>query len=206
MFINQKEPMKHAFSAIALSLATLTSGAAHAGEYIGSVATNGWPDFRLNPGDRIFSPNLRYMTLMQQNGNLVTYRLSDFQMIFNSGPQSNGGTYGQLTENHGLAIRNNYQQLWSTGTAQAGVADPATALRLHDDGKLEVSGSPHPGSSYPTSIWWRSAGDLYVPTCRNNEPVAYPVCIYGGNMTVKMCTPEAANTFVINNGGRYGNC
>jgi len=198
--------MKHAFSAIALSLATLASGAAHAGEYIGSVSTNGWYDFRLNPGDRIFSPNSRYMTLMQQNGNLVTYRLSDFQMIFNSGPQSNGGTYGQLTEDHGLAIRNNYQQLWSTGTAQAGVADPATTLRLYDDGKLEISGSPYPGSPYPNTIWWRSARDNYVPTCSNGAPVAYPVCIYGGNMTIKMCSPEAANTFVINNGGRYGNC
>ncbi|RSZ55088.1 hypothetical protein HF313_15605 [Massilia atriviolacea] len=198
--------MKHAFSAIALSLATLASGAAYAGEYIGSVSTNGWYDFRLNPGDRIISPNLRYMTLMQLNGNLVTYRLSDFQMIFNTGPQSNGGTYGQLTEDHGLAIRNNYQELWSTGTAQAGVADPATSLRLHDDGKLEIIGSPIPGSTYPYAIRWRSGRDNYVPSCATGAPVPYQVCIYGGTMTVNMCSPEAANTFVINNGGRYGAC
>lgn len=198
--------MKHAFSAIALSLATLASGAAHAAEYIGKVSTNGWNDFRLNPGDRIMSPNLRYMTLMQLNGNLVTYRMSDFQMIFNSGPQSNGGTYAQLTENHGLAVRNNSQQLWSTGTAQAGVADSATTLQLYEDGKLEINGSPLPGSAYPTSIWWRSARDNWVPTCRNAEPVPYAVCVYGGNMTIKTCSPEEANTFVINNGARYGNC
>lgn len=199
--------MKHAFSAIALTLATLASGAALAGEYIGSIATNGWYDARLNPGDRILSQNARYMTLMQLNGNLVTYRMSDFVMIFNTGPQSNGSSsFAQLTMDRSLNIRNNYGLLWTSGTAQPNVADPKTVLRLTDDGMLELHGSQLPGSSWPTSIWWQSPRDNAVQTCTNGPATPYPVCVYNGNMTIRTCSPEAANKFVLDNGGRYGNC
>lgn len=199
--------MKHAFSAIAVSLATLASGAALAGEYIGSIATNGGYDARLSPGDRIVSQNGRYMTLMQMNGNLVTYRMSDFVMIFNTGPQLNGSSsFAQLIMDHSLNIRNNYGLLWSSGTAQTNVADPATTLRLTDDGMLELLGSPLPGSSWPTSVWWQTRRDNAVKSCTNGPATPYEVCVYNGNMTIRTCSPEAANTFVLDNGGRYGKC
>lgn len=158
--------MKNTFSAITIAIATLVSASASAATYVGSIYT-GAQDMQLNPGDILYSPNYRYMFTMQYDGRLVTYRLSDYRIVYQSTSQPiANATYALLKRDISFGIySNNFgysTQVWTNGSAQAGVVDPATTLTLKDDGMLQLTGAPRPGSPYPNTIWWVSPRDNYL--------------------------------------------
>ncbi|MFB9243795.1 hypothetical protein [Massilia antarctica] len=159
--------MKKALSAIALAVATLAAGSASATDYVGTIYT-GAQDIQINTGDKLYSPNHRYMFTMEYDGRLVTYRLSDYKIVYQSTLQPiQGSPYALLKRNISFAIYSNasfgyYTQVWSNGTEKQGVVDGATTLTLKNDGMLQLAGAPRPGSPYPDTIYWVSPRDNYL--------------------------------------------
>lgn len=199
--------MKTLFTAVAFALATLAAAPASATTlYIGSVSTTATQDVYLMPGDRILSPNYKYMALMQQDGNLVIYRLSDTVVIWSAGSGGKGGAYALMKKNHNFAIYNSGgQQIWTNGVVHAG-SDPATKLVVRDDGRIQLSGTASPGSSYPDTIWWSAGRDNWVQSCASGAPSPYPVCFYNSSISLPACGLAEATSFATQNGGHYGTC
>ena len=197
--------MKFTLSAIALSLAAISAGSASAASYVGKVTAQ-TADFRFNAGDTLFSPNYRYMTLMQKDGHLLTYRMSDYKIIFSTGSSNNAGGYALLKQDHTLKVYNSGGgMVWDNGS-RTSAPDPATTLSLTNDGMLVLAGAPWPGSMYPDTIHWVSPRDNYVASCSNGAPQPHQVCFYGNTVMVSACSAADATTFAQRNGGNYGSC
>jgi hypothetical protein len=161
--------MKHALSAIAFAVSALAAASASAATYVGTIYT-GAQDTAIFPGDMLYSPNYRYLFKMEYDGRLVTYRLSDYKIVYQSTSAANpiaGASHALLKRDISFGIYSTYPwgyptQAWTNGTAQPGVTDPLTTLTLKNDGQLELAGKPHPGSPWPNTIWWVSPRDNWL--------------------------------------------
>ena len=196
--------MKTLLSTIAICLATLAAAPASATTiYSGSVSATASQDVYLFPGDRILSPNNKYMALMQQDGNLVIYRGSDTKVIWSTGSQNKGGAYALMRKNHNFAIFTaEGRQIW-TNEVMHNESDPTTTLHVRDDGRIQLTGLRSDGT---VATWWGAGRDNWVLGCTNGAATAHPVCFYKMSIVVPACSVADATSFAVQNGGNYGAC
>lgn len=102
----------------------------------GSIfAANLPPYTNLNPGQSIFSDNGQYQLIMQNDGNLVYYRLSGMTPRFNSQTHGNPGAWTQMQGDGNLVTyTSGGRALWYTGTSNS----PGAYVAVQDDGNLVV--------------------------------------------------------------------
>ncbi|WP_404332079.1 hypothetical protein [Mesobacillus maritimus] len=98
------------------------------GQHIGYQAGEQWTlrqtnkGDRLRPGDRLFpgeylmSPNGRYKFIMQEDGNLVLYRLSDNRAFWSSGTYGRNVDSAILQDDGNFVIYGEGNALFNTGT------------------------------------------------------------------------------------------
>jgi hypothetical protein len=89
------------------------------------------PGTSINAGDYIVSPNGKFVTTMQYDGNLVTYAGS--RAIWNSGTPGTYGNYATFQSDGNLVLYDqNGRALWNTYTYTQG----ASVLKMQSDGNL----------------------------------------------------------------------
>jgi hypothetical protein len=86
-------------------------------------------------GDNVrFSPNQQYKLVMQGDGNLVIYRVSDGNYVWATQTIGSGANKAAMQSDGQFCLYNEPGELkWSTYTRDAG-----SVLRLQDDGNLVV--------------------------------------------------------------------
>jgi hypothetical protein len=106
------------------------------------------PGEALNPSQSLASPNGRYVTEMQTDGNLILYA-PGHTAIWASGTQGNPGTVlvNQSDGNLVLVATGN-RPIWATGTN----GNPGTVLVQQDDGNL-VAYAPGNRPIWATNTW-----------------------------------------------------
>lgn len=91
----------------------------------------------LAPGQTVYSLNGSYRTVLEPDGNLVTYRRSDGVAVWASNTYSAGSRLVTQADGNAVLYSATNQPLWATGTA----GRPNAGLFLQDDGNLVVADS-----------------------------------------------------------------
>src|SRR5207253_9483453 len=91
------------------------------------------PGTTINAGDYIVSPNGKFVTTMQYDGNLVTY--AGNSAIWNSGTPGTFGNYATFQSDGNLVVYNvSNAALWWSGTWGVG----ANSTKLEADGNVHI--------------------------------------------------------------------
>jgi hypothetical protein len=106
----------------------------------------------IQPGGCLLSPNHEYELVMQTDGNLVLYYMSQSDPLWDSHTGVRGA-YATLQATGNLIVNSTVGLSWQSGTAAS-----SSSLVLQDDGNLVVYGTNGAGSPY--AAWSTNTQDL----------------------------------------------
>ncbi|GAB4198769.1 MAG: hypothetical protein Tsb002_33870 [Wenzhouxiangellaceae bacterium] len=120
-----------------------------------TLTANQW----LHVNDSLTSTNGDFRLVMQGDGNLVLYRLSDSTALWSSQTNGNAGAEAVMQGDGNLVVYKNSVALWASNTS----GNPMSFLNMQDDGNLVVY------SSSNNALW---ESDTRQPECSiQNVPV-----------------------------------
>ena len=116
---------------------------------------------RLNPGQTLtagkflMSPNRRAQLIMQTDGNLVLYDLTNHNALWGSMTNGKGGVRANMQPDGNFVVyTSNYHPLWASGTDK----NPGAFLAVQDDGNVVVYIGTHPLWSSKTDGFRKNLG------------------------------------------------
>ena len=98
----------------------------------------------LQPGDALFSPDVRYMLVMQTDGNLVLYDSVIGNSLWHTNTYGHPGATATMQTDGNFVVYHNGTPLWHAGTYN----NPGAYLALQNDGNLKIY------TTQGTPIWW----------------------------------------------------
>ena len=120
----------------------------------------------LTGNQNITSNNGDFRLVMQTDGNLVLYRLSDWTALWSSGTNGNSGAFAIMQGDGNLVVYKNTTPLWSSNTN----GNPNAYLNMQTDGNLVIY-------SASDSPLWES--DTRQAVCQDEE-----VHVWGGRFEI----------------------
>lgn len=166
---------------VLVGLLALTSIASAAS----TLTANQW----LNVNDSLTSTNGDFRLVMQGDGNLVLYRLSDSTALWSTQTQGNAGAEAVMQGDGNLVVYKNGVALWESNTD----GYPMSFLNMQNDGNLVIysssnnplweSGTRQPectvqdvpvwGGKYEFGFWDYQFGQCYVYVPLQYSPAPY---------------------------------
>jgi len=111
----------------------------------------------LYPGDAIYSADAGYMLVHQTDGNVVIYRTSDWNGIWQSGTSGQATTQLVLQSDGNLVLYNGSTPVFATGTGGQG----AVTAEMQTDGRFVLRRSDG------RAVWWTPIVEIKTPVIIN---------------------------------------